>query len=132
MRRSGEITDVRNVSDERVFTIRFGEEYRRSCPDCPRTCGPPIDVPLWLSGSLAWADAMRENIIEAVVHLLLIIAYAIAAVLIAVMGAILEYQSYLHMLAGEYPLAGWIALIGAVLFVFSYLCITDKLLPALQ
>ena len=75
---------------------------------------------------------MRENLMEAIVHLLLIIIYGIGALGMAIVGLIIEYHSYLYAISGEYPLAAWIGFIGLIVFLFSYLLVTDKLIPSLQ
>lgn len=75
---------------------------------------------------------MRENALELVVQLLMLGGYGVAALIAGTIGIVIEYNSYLYAMGGEYRLAAWIGVFGLVALVFAYLIVTDKFLPSLQ
>lgn len=71
---------------------------------------------------------MREDLIELLAQAGLTVLYSVGAVVTGFVGFMVEYQSFLHFNAGEYPLGVWLSMIGAVILFFTYLILTDKLL----
>lgn len=75
---------------------------------------------------------MREEFLDLLVQVALVGVYGAGALLVAAIGIAIEYYSYLYIVAGDYPLAAWLAAIGAIALLFSYLIVTDKLRGQVQ
>lgn len=74
---------------------------------------------------------MREGLLELLLQIALLAIYGIGAVLASLVGLFIEYQSYLQITAGEYQLAAWMAVIGAVVLYFGYQLFREKFLKTL-
>jgi hypothetical protein len=70
---------------------------------------------------------MRDSLIEAVIELSIFLLYGVATAILAVLGALFEYRSYLVASSGETAIALWVAGLGAVLLVFAYRIGRDKM-----
>lgn len=75
---------------------------------------------------------MREHAFELFAHLLTVLLYTIGAAVTAVAGVVVEYHGVLYLLSGDYHLAAWVGIVGGILLLFSYLFVTDKLIPMLR
>lgn len=75
---------------------------------------------------------MRGDFVELAAQGVLVVLYGIGALGTAGIGLLIEYHSYIHLLAGEYPIAGWLGAIGAIVLFFTFLIVRDKLLPNVQ
>lgn len=75
---------------------------------------------------------MREQGMELAAQLVAIILYAVGAAVTGVVGLAFEYYSASYLLAGEYSLGAWVAFLGGVLLLFSFLFLTDKLIPSVR
>lgn len=71
---------------------------------------------------------MRGNLFESVVQIVLLLIYGVAALFSAAVGLFFEYQSVLYAVAGEYSMAGWLALLGGVGLFFAFLFVREKIL----
>lgn len=74
---------------------------------------------------------MRETLPELLAETALLVAYLVGAAGAGTVGALAEYRSYLHLLAGEYRMAGYLAVVGCVALGFAYLLVRDRLSSAI-
>lgn len=77
-------------------------------------------------------SGMREQIVNGGVELAAFVLYAVASLVIGAIGLVVEYHSLLYALAGDYPLAAWVGVVGAVVLFFGYLTVRDKLIVAAE
>ncbi len=75
---------------------------------------------------------MREDLIEMLLPTVEIALYGIGGLIAAGIGIGFEYLSYLHVIAGEYPLAAYLGVLGIAVLTFAYLITVQKLLPTIQ
>lgn len=75
---------------------------------------------------------MRGEGLELGIQIGLALVYLAGASLASLVGVLVEYQSYLHLLAGDYTLAAWMAALGAIALLFSYRLTLRKALPQLR
>ena len=73
---------------------------------------------------------MREDLLEVLIHTLMIGLYGVAALVTGAVGLIIEYHSLLYLLGGDYQMAGWVGVFGLIALIFAYLIFTDKVVPA--
>jgi hypothetical protein len=73
---------------------------------------------------------MRDALIEVVVEVSMFLLYAVATAILAGIGTILEYRSYLSMNSGETVMALYAAGLGIVLLTFAYRVGRDKVTDA--
>lgn len=70
---------------------------------------------------------MRESLPELVAEVAPLVAYVAGAIGTGSFGVLAEHRSYLYFLAGEYRMAGYLAVVGCVALGFAYLFVRDKL-----
>jgi len=70
---------------------------------------------------------MRDSLIEAFIELSVFLLYGIATTMLAVLGTLFEYRSYLMTSNGETAIGLWIGGLGVVLLVFAYRIGRDKM-----
>lgn len=75
---------------------------------------------------------MRENIIEMLLHVGILLIYGISAVIATAVGVAIEYFSYINLVTGDYQMAGYFGVLGLVVLGFAYLIVTNELWPALR
>lgn len=75
---------------------------------------------------------MREDIVEILLPTVELALYGIGSLIAAGIGFGFEYLSYLHVIAGEYPLAAYLGVLGIAVLSFAYLITFQKLLPTIQ
>lgn len=75
---------------------------------------------------------MREGLLELVGHVVLLVLYGVGALVTGFIGLLIEYQSYVHAIGGEYRLATWLGVIGGIVLLFGYLIVRDKVLPTVR
>ena len=71
-------------------------------------------------------DCMRETLLELLLQAVSLAVYLVAGAVLAGLGALFEYQSYLFISSGEQLLAAWMAALGIVMLTFAYLIVRDK------
>jgi hypothetical protein len=69
---------------------------------------------------------MRDALIEMIVEVSMFLLYAAATAVLAGIGTILEYRSYMSMNSGETAIALYAAGLGVVLLIFGYRVGRDK------
>lgn len=69
---------------------------------------------------------MPESLFELGPELLSLLIYAVSGTALAVVGAALEYRSYLLVSSGDGTVALWMGALGAVLLVLALLVVRDK------
>ena len=69
---------------------------------------------------------MRESLFELGPELLSLLIYAVSGTVLGVVGAALEYRSYLLVSSGEGTVALWMGALGAVLLALAFLVVRDK------
>lgn len=69
---------------------------------------------------------MFGDVLEIIVQLGLLVFYTTIAGSLAVAGLFIEYRGLLEVLAGEFLLGGWFAVIGLGMVAFGYLVFRDK------
>lgn len=75
---------------------------------------------------------MRENVFEIIHQIALLAVYGALTLVTGAVGLIIEYHSYLQLTAGEYQMAAWMAVFGAVALYFGYLLFSQKFLPTVR
>ena len=69
---------------------------------------------------------MRESLLEVGLEAVSLLLYTIVGAVLAGLGTLFEYRSYLFMSSGEQFLAVWIAAMGILLLALAYLVVRDK------
>jgi len=70
---------------------------------------------------------MYEEAVELLLQGVVVLGYAVVAVVFAGLGAFFEYRSYLFLDGGEALLSAWMGGLGLVLLAFAFLIVRDKL-----
>lgn len=73
---------------------------------------------------------MRESLIEVAFELGAVLLYGVATTLLAGIGGLLEYRSYLFLNSGETTIALYAGVLGLVLLTLAYLVGRDKMTRA--
>jgi hypothetical protein len=69
---------------------------------------------------------MRESLFDLGPELLSLLIYGVSGTVLGIVGAALEYRSYLLVSSGEGTIALWMGALGAVLLALSLLVVRDK------
>ncbi|MEF8901403.1 MAG: hypothetical protein V5A25_09300 [Halovenus sp.] len=69
---------------------------------------------------------MYKELIELLLHAVVFLSYAAAGAVVAGLGALFEYRSYLFINNGDTVVALWIGALGLVMLAFAYLIVRDK------
>jgi hypothetical protein len=69
---------------------------------------------------------MQEEVLELVIHSVLLVFYTVLTASLTGVSALVEYRSYTVVTGGDMLLAGWMAAIGFVVLVFAYFVLRDK------
>lgn len=73
---------------------------------------------------------MREGVLDVLVELSVLVLYGVATTVLAGLGTLFEYRSYLFVSSGETTMALWIGALGAVVLTLAYRIGRDKLVSA--
>lgn len=75
---------------------------------------------------------MQENFVDVALETTVLLLYGLGALLATLAGVAIEYFSVLHLLTGEYPMAGYFGILGLVILGFAFLIFSNELLPTLR